>query len=46
MNCVSCDMCVYHLVFVCVFFPWGTPQLHSDWSLSYLIIRMICELIM
>ena len=21
MNCVSCDICVYHLWFVCVFFP-------------------------
>ena len=33
MNCVSCDICVYHLRFVCVF-PWGIPQLQSDWSLS------------
>ena len=32
MNCVSCDICVYHLWFVCVF-PWGIPQLQSDWSL-------------
>ena len=32
MNCVSCDICVYHLRFV--FFPWGIPQLQSDWSLS------------
>ena len=22
MNCVSCDICVYHLG-LCVFFPWG-----------------------
>ena len=34
MNCVSCDICVCHLWFVCVFFPWGIPQLQSDWSLS------------
>ena len=33
MNCVSCDRCVYHLWFVCVF-PRGIPQLQSDWSLS------------
>ena len=33
MNCVSCDICVDHLRFVCVF-PWGIPQLQSDWSLS------------
>ena len=32
MNCVSCDISVYHLFFV--FFPWGIPQLQSDWSLS------------
>ena len=32
MNCVSYDICVYHLWFVCVF-PWGIPQLQSDWSL-------------
>ena len=30
MNCVICD--IYHLWFV--FFPWGIPQLQSDWSLS------------
>ena len=29
INCVSCDICVYHLWFVCVF-PWGIPQLQSD----------------
>ena len=34
MNCVSCDICVHHLWFVSVFFPWGIPQLQSDWSLS------------
>ena len=36
MNCVSCDICVYHLWFVlCVFFfLWGIPPLQSDWSLS------------
>ena len=33
MNCVSCDICVYHLG-LCVCFPWGIPQLQSDWSLS------------
>ena len=33
MNCVSCDICVYHLWFVCVL-PSGIPQLQSDWSLS------------
>ena len=33
MNSVSCDLCVYHLWFVCVFLPWGNPQLQSDWSL-------------
>ena len=32
MNCVSCDICVYHLWFVCAFSP--IPQLQSDWSLS------------
>ena len=21
MNCVKCDICVFHLCFVCVFFP-------------------------
>ena len=34
MNCVSCDICVYHLG-LCVCFPWGIPQLQTDWSLSY-----------
>ena len=34
MNCVSCDICVYYLWFVCVF-PWGIPQLLCDWSLSF-----------
>ena len=33
MNCVSCDICVYHLGLF-VFFPQGIPQLQSDWSLS------------
>ena len=33
MNCISCDICVYHLWFV-FFFPWGIPQLQIDWSLS------------
>ena len=33
MNCVSCDICMYHLWFV--FFPWGIPQLQRDWSLSF-----------
>ena len=33
MNCVSCDICVYHLG-LCVFFPWGIPRLQSDWILS------------
>ena len=33
MNCVSCETCVYHLWFIRVF-PWGTPQLQSEWSLS------------
>ena len=33
MNCVSCDICLYHLG-LCVCFPWGIPQLQSDWSLS------------
>ena len=33
MNCVSCEICVYHLG-LCVCFPWGIPQLQSDWSLS------------
>ena len=28
----SCGICVYRLWFV--FFPWGVPQLQSDWSLS------------
>ena len=32
MNCVSRDICVYHLWFV--FSPWGIPQLQSDLSLS------------
>ena len=33
MNCVSSyDICVYYFWFV--FFPWGIPPLHSDWSLS------------
>ena len=32
MNCVNCDVCVYHLLFV--FFRWGIPQLQRDWSLS------------
>ena len=32
MNCVGCDICVYHLG-LCVF-PWGIPQLQSDWSLA------------
>ena len=32
MNCVSCGMRVPPW-FVCVF-PWGIPQLPSDWSLS------------
>ena len=34
MNCVSCDTCVYHLGLCVVCFPWGIPQLQSDWSLS------------
>ena len=34
MNCVSCDICVYRLELF-VFFPWGIPQLQSDWSLSF-----------
>ena len=34
MNCVSCDICVYHLGLF-VFFPLGFPQLQSDWSLSF-----------
>ena len=33
MNCVSCDIYVYHLGLF-VFFPWDIPQLQSDWSLS------------
>ena len=33
MKCVGCDTCVQHLWFVCVF-PWGIPQLQSDWNLS------------
>ena len=32
MNCVSCDICVYHHG-LCVFFFWGIPQLQSDGSL-------------
>ena len=32
MNCVICDICVYHNWFV--FFALGIPQLQSDWSLS------------
>ena len=34
MDCVSCDVCVYHLWFVCVFPSWGISQRQSDWSLS------------
>ena len=34
LNFVSCDMCVYHLWFVCVF-PWGIPRPQSEWSLSF-----------
>ena len=38
MNCVSYDICVYHIDYTSfglfVFFPWGIPQLQSDWSLS------------
>ena len=36
MNCVSCDICVYHLwkFGLFVFFPWIIPQLQSDCSLS------------
>ena len=33
MDCVSRDISLYHLWFVCAF-PWGIPQLQSDWSLS------------
>ena len=33
MNCVSCDICMDRLWFVCVS-PWDIPQLQSDWSLS------------
>ena len=35
MNCVSCDIdyaCTTFDLFV--LFPWGIPQLQSDWSLS------------
>ena len=35
MTCVSCDIdyaCTTLGLFV--FFPWGIPQLQSDWSLS------------
>ena len=28
MNCVSCDICVYHLGLF-VLFPWGIPQLQT-----------------
>ena len=46
MNCVSCDICVYHLGLF-VFLPWGIPQLHqSDWSLSCdhgLVYASSCE---
>ena len=35
MNCVSCDTCVYHFCFGLLYsFPWGIPQLQSEWSLS------------
>ena len=33
MNCVSCDHMRVPPWVVCVF-PWGIPQLQSDWSLS------------
>ena len=35
INCVSCDIdyaCTTFELFV--FFPWGIPQLQSNWSLS------------
>ena len=34
MNCVNCDICVYHFWFSLCFFPGGIPPLQSDWSLS------------
>ena len=34
MNCVSYDICVHTTLGLFVFFPWGIPQLQSDWSLS------------
>ena len=35
MNCVSCDIYACTTFGLFVFFPWGIPQLQSDWSLSY-----------
>ena len=35
MNCVSCDIPGMRVPpWVACVFPWGIPQLQSDWSLS------------